>query len=210
MEGRYTRIRVDSVRRRCASAPVSIEATALLRDEADGSLVAQVKLRNVGAKPIKAVKLVLEPRDSNLVALQPQTAKIESENHAAPGELFGQQTPIRLDDSASRSFECACSAVMFSDGTRWDCGSDARWERIVEQQGDEPTEAHKKKKRPRRLVRFAGVATVLVIAAFLIPSVFNGIGGPSYERDLGDALGISFDMDEDDIIDYENEKFGKL
>lgn len=212
MKGRYTRIRVDDVCRRCASAPISIEATALLRDEMDGSLVAQVKLRNVGAKPIKAIKLVLEPRDSDLVALQPQTAAMKLENHVAPGEFFGQQTPIRLDDSVSCSFECTCSAVMFSDGTGWECGSDVRWERIVEQRGNGPAEKHKKRRGSKisPLLVVAPIALVGVLFAFSMMGI--DASGPSYERSFVGAFGrsFSFDMDEDDVIAYENEQFGKL
>ena len=212
MGGRYTRVWVDGARRCCTSAPVSIEAAALLRDEADGSLIAQVKLKNVGAKPIKTIGLVLKPRDSTLAALQPQATTMKLETPAAPGESFGQQVPLRLEGASYRSFECTCHAVMFADGTKWECEKGMHWECVVRQRGSKATKAHKRRHGFKMFPLLFVVP--IAVAGFLCLLSMTGLdtSESSYDKSFVSAFGrsFSFGMNEDDVIAYENEQFGKL
>ena len=117
----------------CTSgAPVLIEAGSLLRDTQSGRVLAQLKLKNISAKQIKAVTVRITPLDT---VMQPLG---ESEIHqlldlsAARDENFGQKTAIYLKNTAVRAYRVAVQWVAFWDNSTWEADS-AEWQHLPKQ-----------------------------------------------------------------------------
>lgn len=101
------------------SAPVIITAGALLKDTQTGKVLAQLKIKNISPKIIKAVSISLVPFDT---ALQPMG---EKETHqlldlsAQRDSEFGQKTPLYFSNHATRAFQVIIGNVVFADNTTW-------------------------------------------------------------------------------------------
>ena len=108
-------------------APVVIAAGALLKDNQTGRVVAQLKLRNISPKTIKAVTVRLFPMNT---AGQPlgDVVRYEyldlSSNRDAD---FGSKSAIPMPDKTTRSFGVRVAEVIFADNSAWS-NSDVIWE----------------------------------------------------------------------------------
>ncbi|MBQ8536990.1 MAG: WG repeat-containing protein [Clostridia bacterium] len=98
--------------------PVLIKAGALLRYEAQGRLLAQMKLASLSEKPIAALVVELALKD---VLGQVMGVKEFQYLDLAiqPYQTFGDQTPLYLDSSEIRSYDAFIKAVVFADGSQW-------------------------------------------------------------------------------------------
>ena len=111
-------------------APILIAAGALLKDNQTGQMLAQLKIKNISAKEIKAttVKLIaFDTADRKLEAGAEQQyldLKIGRDNY------FGETVPIIIADATARSYEMAVTEVVFADNTIWS-GTDTPWQKQV-------------------------------------------------------------------------------
>ena len=102
-----------------AGSPVVIAAGALLKDNQTGRVIAQLKMRNISQKPIKAAKVSIHPLDT---VGNPLGEKIEYQYldlSAARDEDFGQKAPVALSDASTRSFTASVEEVVFTDNSIW-------------------------------------------------------------------------------------------
>lgn len=114
------------------SAPAAILAGALLKDNETGEILAQLKLKNVQANPIKALTISLQALDTAGQKLgSPVPYHYLDLSIPQDGE-FGQKDAIVLPHVAARGFQPKVPQVIFSDGTLWETGGEA-WESIPPQ-----------------------------------------------------------------------------
>lgn len=132
MSERYTRLFALPGCLCSHSAPAAILAGALLKDNETGEILAQLKLKNVQAKPIKALTISLQALDTAGQKLgSPVPYHYLDLSIPQDGE-FGQKDAIVLPHVAARGFQPKVTQVIFSDGTLWETGGEA-WESIPPQ-----------------------------------------------------------------------------
>ena len=94
-------------------SPVIIAAGALLKDNQTGRVIAQLKLRNISSKTIKAA-----------------TVSLSLMNTAGTRDTdFGSKSAISLPDASTRSFSIAVAEVIFTDNSVWNANN-ATWETL--------------------------------------------------------------------------------
>ena len=100
-------------------SPVMILAGALLKDNQTGGILALMKFKNVGTKPIRGLKVRFFPQDLTGIDLdQPLEHQYLDLNAARDGE-FGQKEPVALPNAVTRAFRVVVFQVVFADGTLW-------------------------------------------------------------------------------------------
>ena len=100
-------------------SPVMILAGALLKDNQTGGILALMKFKNVGEKPIRGLKVRFFPQDLTGINLdQPLEHQYLDLNAARDGE-FGQKEPVALPNAVTRAFRVEVYQVVFADGTLW-------------------------------------------------------------------------------------------
>ena len=128
MSERYSKLFALSENLYSAGAPVVIAAGALQKDNQTGKVFAQLKIRNIQDKAIKAVTVKITPFDT---VGKPLGGVVDYQylDLAAAGRDtdFGQKTPVMLKEAATRSFAVSVSEVIFSDNSIW-TASDEAWE----------------------------------------------------------------------------------
>ena len=110
-------------------SPVIIAAGALLKDNQTGRVIAQLKLRNISSKTIKAATVSLSPM--NTVG-NPLGAAIRYEYldlSSTRDTDFGSKSAIPLPDASTRSFSVAVAEVIFADNSVWNA-DEATWEAL--------------------------------------------------------------------------------
>ena len=101
------------------NSPVIIVAGVLLKDTQTGRVLAQLKLKNISPKTIKAVTISVVPFN---IANQPLGKK---ETHQLldltvnRDDEFGQKTPHYFSDDTTRAYQVVVEDVFFSDNTAW-------------------------------------------------------------------------------------------
>lgn len=119
MSERYSRLYSLPENLYASGSPVIISAGALLKDNQTGKVLAQLKLRNIAGKTIKAAKVSILPFDT---IGNPLGAEVGFQyldlNTARDGE-FGAKIPVLLPDAATRQISVAVTEVAFSDNTLW-------------------------------------------------------------------------------------------
>ena len=131
MSERYSKLFSLEERLYCPGAPLIICAARLMRDGYSGKLVAQIKLKNISEKLIKAVKICITPSDSAGRAVNPVYYTYKDINAKRDDEI-GQKTAVVLPDSDIISFELSVSEVVFDDGSCWSCDG-SLWEKLTTQ-----------------------------------------------------------------------------
>lgn len=113
------------------SSPVIILAGSLLKDNADGNIIGQLKIRNISDKVIKAVSVNISTKD---VAGRDIGDLVEHHyldlNVARSGD-FGTQEPIIFSDNRVRAIELYVSEVVYIDGSIWNDAGDG-WKSLGE------------------------------------------------------------------------------
>lgn len=110
-------------------APVIIAAGALLKDNQTGRVVAQLKLRNISPKTIKAATVCLFPMNT---AGQPLGDAVRYEYldlSSTRDTDFGSKSAIPMPDKTARSFGIRVAEVIFADNSAWS-NSDVIWESL--------------------------------------------------------------------------------
>ncbi|MCM1149391.1 MAG: hypothetical protein NC319_04805 [Butyricicoccus sp.] len=129
MSERYSRLFSMPKNLYCAGAPVVIAAGALQKHNQTGKVLAQLKIRNIQDKIIKAATVKIAPFDTagrpldSAVNYQYLDLSVKREAD------FGQKTPVMLPDAGTRSFSVAVAEVVFSDSSVW-TASDGAWEAL--------------------------------------------------------------------------------
>lgn len=100
-------------------SPAVIAAGALLKDNQTGKVLAQLKLRNIGTKSIKAAKVCIHPLDTVGNPLGEENEYQYLDLNADRDGEFGVKSPIALPDAATRSFSASVVEVVFGDNTVW-------------------------------------------------------------------------------------------
>lgn len=126
MSERYSKLFALHENLYATGSPVVIAAGALLKDNQTGKVLAQLKLRNIGKKTIKAATVCVEPLDTVGKPLGEPVTYQYLDLHADRDADFGQKAPIALPDSATRSFAVSVVQVIFTDNVIWNADS-AEW-----------------------------------------------------------------------------------
>ncbi|MBM6919131.1 hypothetical protein [Intestinimonas butyriciproducens] len=119
MSERYTRLFTLPGSLYAQGSPLIILAGALLKDNQTGRVLAQLKLKNVGTKSVKAVKVSVTPLDSAGMENGQPVEHPYLDLHAARDGEFGQKEPIPFPDPTTRAFRGAITQVVFTDGSLW-------------------------------------------------------------------------------------------
>lgn len=108
-------------------APVVLAAGALLKDNQTGQILAQLKIRSLSQKPIKAATVSLAPLDTLNKPLGDAISYQYLDLQVLRDGDFGSKTPIPLPDPSTRAFSAAVTEVIFADNTLWTVSNDP-WE----------------------------------------------------------------------------------
>ena len=108
-------------------APVRITAGALQRIAANGQMLAQVTLQNIGSKPVKGAKIVIRPLDVAGRPLGLPTIFPILDFYAERGAFFGQDAMIPLPDFSTRRIAAFVTEVIFADDTVWAAPAGGEW-----------------------------------------------------------------------------------
>lgn len=127
MSDRYTKLFALSENLYSAGAPVVIAAGALQKDNQTGKVFAQLKIRNIQDRPIKAATVNVTPFDTVGKPLGEVVDYQYLDLTAGRDADFGQKTPVMLKEAATRSFSVSVSEVIFSDNSIWTASNEA-WE----------------------------------------------------------------------------------
>ena len=129
MSERYSKLFALPENLYASGAPVVIAAGALLKDNQTGKVIAQLKLRNIGANIIKAAKVCIRPLDTVGNALGTEVEYQYLDLAAKRNEEFGAKSPINLADAATRSYSVSVAEIVFIDNTIWKA-TDEPWEAL--------------------------------------------------------------------------------
>lgn len=119
MSERYSRLFTLPENLYAVGSPVVIAAGTLLKDNQTGKIVAQLKLRSISSKIIKAVKIRLYLFDT---AGNPIGSIVEYEYldlDVSRDTEFGQKNPVFVTENKARSYDVAVTEVVFSDRSVW-------------------------------------------------------------------------------------------
>lgn len=119
MSERYSKLFALPENLYAAGSPVVIAAGALLKDNQTGKVIAQLKMRNISQKSIKAAKVCIYPLDTVGNSLGEKIEYQYLDLSAARDEDFGQKAPVALPDAATRSFTASVEEVVFADNSIW-------------------------------------------------------------------------------------------
>ncbi|MBQ1235574.1 MAG: hypothetical protein IIX72_01220 [Oscillospiraceae bacterium] len=114
-----------------AGSPVIICAGALLKDNQSGSVLAQLKFRNICDVGISAVKVQVRGFDVS----GEEICKVEHQYldlNVKRNGLFGAKEAIALPERSVRAYDVQVLAVFFTDGSRY-FAEEQLWESIPEQ-----------------------------------------------------------------------------
>lgn len=102
-----------------AGSPVLIAAAVLLRDSYGKNLLAQVKLKNIGPRVIKAVKVAISMRDTTGAPLGQKLEHQYLDLNAARDDEFAQKSAVVLPNANARSYTIEVTEAVFEDGGTW-------------------------------------------------------------------------------------------
>ena len=110
-------------------SPVIIAAGALLKDNQTGRVIAQLKLRNISFKTIKAATVSILPLNTVCKPLGEAIRYEYLDLSSTRDTDFGSKSPIPMPDITTRSFSAAVAEVIFTDNSVWNA-NDALWETL--------------------------------------------------------------------------------
>ena len=119
MSERYTRVFLLTENLYLESSPVIIAAGALLKDNENGRIIAQLKFKSLSEKIIKALKVKISLLDTAGNPLSDFVNKDYLDLSIKRDEEFGQKTPIVLPDPSARAFTVTITEVIFTDNSFW-------------------------------------------------------------------------------------------
>lgn len=119
MSERYSKLFALSENQYAGGSPVVIAAGALLKDNQTGKVIAQLKLRNISSKRIKAATVCIVPFDTVGNPIGDFVSYQYLDLSAKRDEDFGQKAAITLPNAATRSFAATVEEIAFVDNTIW-------------------------------------------------------------------------------------------
>ena len=129
MSERYSKVFSLSENLYAEGAPVVIAAGALLKDNQTGRVVAQLKLRNISPKTIKAATVSILSLNTVGNPLGEAIRYEYLDLSSTRDTDFGSKSAIPMPDITTRSFNAAVVEVIFADNSIWNA-SDAAWEAL--------------------------------------------------------------------------------
>ena len=132
MSERYSRLYALPENLYAVGSPVVIAAGTLLKDNQTGKVVAQLKLRSISNRIIKAVKVRLDLFDTAGNPIGEPVVYDYLDLSASRDVAFGQKVPIHVSEIKARSYAVAVQEVVFADKTTWSA-SDTSWESLPRQ-----------------------------------------------------------------------------
>lgn len=100
-------------------SPVIIEAGVLHKDNNTNTMFVQLKFRSISNKKIKAIKIIIFPKDIVGNALGDKVEYQYLDLDIIRNMRFGQKTPIYMPDNKTRSFSMSLTEVIFDDNSIW-------------------------------------------------------------------------------------------
>lgn len=100
-------------------SPVIISAGALLSDNTNNSLLAQLKFCSVSEKKIKALTVEITQLDTAERVLGEKIKHQYLDLNINIGEMFGSKTAIPIKDMTTRAFLATVEEVVFEDNSVW-------------------------------------------------------------------------------------------
>ena len=119
MSERYTRVFSLAPNLYAEGSPVVIAAGALLKDNYTGSVLVQLKIRNIVSKWVKAVKVKIQPLDVAGKELGTPFFYQYLDLNTYRNQEFGSKVPILLADPTVRGYTVEAEEVIFTDNTVW-------------------------------------------------------------------------------------------
>lgn len=119
MAERYSRLFTLPSNLYTSGSPVVIAAGALLKDTLTGSVLAQLKLRSISPKGIKAIKVCITARDTASRILGAAVDHQYLDLNVQRNEEFGQKIAIPLPDASTRGFTVSVTEAILSDNSIW-------------------------------------------------------------------------------------------
>lgn len=129
MSERYTRLFHLPENLYAEGSPVIIAAGALLKDNQTGQVIAQLKLRNISSKAIKAATVSLLPMNTAGKPLGEAICYEYLDLSSTRDTDFGSKSAIFMPNVSTRSFSAAVVEVLFVDNSVWNA-NDATWEML--------------------------------------------------------------------------------
>lgn len=129
MSERYSKVFSLPEKLYAEGAPIVIAAGALLKDNQTGRVVAQLKLRNISPKTIKAATVSILPLNTVGNPLGEAIRYEYLDLSSTRDTDFGSKSAIPMPDITTRSFDAAVVEVIFADNSIWNA-SDAVWEAL--------------------------------------------------------------------------------
>lgn len=112
-------------------SPVLIRKGALLKDIQTGTILLQLKLKNLTAKTILALKISVQAYDISNAALQGIEESQYLDLYASCGSCFGDNRVIQMPNPNTRYVDVRVVNVIFQDKTEWNATIDAKWEQVA-------------------------------------------------------------------------------
>ena len=107
-------------------SPLIVSAGNLLKDNQTGQVLAQLKIRNISFKTVKAVTVSIHSFDSANLPLEADTTQEYLDLAIPQGGEFGQKVPVPLPNPTARYFAVDVQRVVFSDNSIW-AAAGAAW-----------------------------------------------------------------------------------
>ena len=119
MAERYEKVFSQADNLYCTGAPLVLEKGALLKDGLTQNIVAQLKFKSMQDKVIKAVTVKILSYDTLGKPLKEETQYQYLDLFVKRDESFGEQVPIIVVNSQTRSYQIIVSQVIFVNNTIW-------------------------------------------------------------------------------------------
>ena len=133
MSERYSRLFTLTENLYTVGSPIVIAAGTLLKDNQTGKIVAQLKLKSISNKTIKAIKIKLDLLDT---AGNPLAESVEHDYldlNVSRDVEFGQKNPVMVPNVKARSYTASVVEVVFVDRSIWTADGNA-WEPLSKPQ----------------------------------------------------------------------------
>lgn len=119
MNERFSRLYVLPGAQYVNGAPVIISAGALLKDNATGKVLVQLKLTNLYESILTACKVTVFALDPGGAELSGVDNFVYLDITVSRGEDFGTKTPIELPDISTRKFSVSVIEAVYENGQIW-------------------------------------------------------------------------------------------
>lgn len=111
-----------------------IAAGALLKDNQTGKVLAQLKLKSISDKRIKAVKIRICSFDVARLSVGDAVEHQYLDLNINRNDEFGSKEAVPLALDTTRSFSAQVLSVIFSDDSIWEAANNAEWIPLTAQQ----------------------------------------------------------------------------